>query len=74
MSTSSGQDESGNAVVVNQTAPSTSGQNQVDLADLDDPKRAELIQQVRNLIEARPDDAVAVVRQWMKQGDESVGA
>ena len=38
--------------------------------DLQDKVTAGLIQQIRNVIEARPDDAVAVVRIWMEQGSK----
>jgi flagellar M-ring protein FliF len=35
--------------------------------DLDDPIRVALIQQARDVIEARPDDAAALLKQWINQ-------
>lgn len=37
------------------------------LVEFEDPARIGLIQQTRNLIEVRPDDAAAVVRTWIDQ-------
>jgi len=37
------------------------------VADLDDPIRMGMIQQAREAIEARPDDAAAIVRHWISQ-------
>ena len=41
------------------------------IVDLDDPKRVGLIQQTRDLIETRPDDAAALVRTWVEQSPGS---
>lgn len=41
------------------------------LAELQDPKRQALIQQTRNAIEARPDEAVAVIKQWIGEDPRS---
>lgn len=38
-----------------------------DLPEMDDPLRVALIQQARDIIEARPDDAAAIVKQWINQ-------
>lgn len=37
------------------------------LSELEDPVRVAVIQQARDIIEARPDDAAAIVKQWILQ-------
>ncbi|MEM8949770.1 MAG: flagellar basal-body MS-ring/collar protein FliF [Pseudomonadota bacterium] len=44
-----------------------SGSKGSGFVEFDDPARVGLIQQTRTLIEARPDDAAAVVRAWIDQ-------
>ena len=41
------------------------------LPDLDEPVRRALIQQTQDVIEARPDDAAAVIKQWINEDPES---
>jgi flagellar M-ring protein FliF len=38
-----------------------------DLPELNDPIRVALIQQARDVIEARPEDAAAIIKQWINQ-------
>ncbi len=38
-----------------------------DIPELNDPIRVALIQQARDVIEARPDDAAAIIKQWVHQ-------
>lgn len=45
-------------------------QSKADLEEFEDKVKTDLIRQIRNVIEARPDDAVAVVRIWMDQSVE----
>lgn len=44
-----------------------SNQDRIDLAEFENKSRADMIQQIRSVIEARPDDTVSVVRLWMDQ-------
>lgn len=66
-------DENGNPVITQTTGGAVSGsdnetgQSTADLAEFEDQVRAGLVAQVRSIIEARPDDSVAVVRLWMEQ-------
>ncbi|MGI9416679.1 MAG: flagellar basal-body MS-ring/collar protein FliF [Geminicoccaceae bacterium] len=46
-------------------------QASASFADLDEPARKALIQQTRDVIEARPEEAVAIVKQWIGQGSGS---
>lgn len=46
-------------------------QDKTGLVEFEDKVRTGLIRQVQNVIEARPDDAVAVVRLWMDQSLEA---
>ena len=46
-------------------------QENADLSEFEDKIRSDLTRQVRNVIEARPDDAVAIVRLWMDQSRET---
>ena len=75
-------DENGNPVITQASnedgeGPTGSGDRSIaeqvhaDLAEFEDKARADLIAQVRNIIEARPDDAVAIVRLWMEQKPDS---
>ena len=41
------------------------------LPDLEDPVRRALIEQTRDLVEARPDEAVAVIKQWISEDPRS---
>ncbi|MGH1478892.1 MAG: flagellar basal-body MS-ring/collar protein FliF [Geminicoccales bacterium] len=70
-------DENGNPILspdagdgTDQSA-TTADDETAALPEFEDKFRLGLIQQVRNVIEARPDDAVAVVRLWMKQSMEA---
>ncbi len=45
-------------------------QSAADLAEFDSEERTALIKQIKMVIEARPDDAVAIVRHWMSQSEE----
>ena len=38
-----------------------------DIPGLNDPVRVALIQQARDVIEARPEDAEAIIKQWINQ-------
>ena len=55
--------------------PGASGnaEEQEDLSEYEDSVRLGLIQQVKNVIEARPDDTVAVVRLWMEKEPQKNG-
>lgn len=75
-------DENGNPVITqgsNEGGKNGAGSNDMsvteqvhaDLAEFEDKARADLIAQVRTIIEARPDDAVAIVRLWMEQKSET---
>jgi flagellar M-ring protein FliF len=46
-------------------------QDRPELAEFEDKARGDLIRQIRSVIEARPDDSVAVVRLWMDQSLEA---
>lgn len=50
------------------TGSPTKADMPADLSEFENKVRAGLVQQVRSVIEERPDDAVAVVRLWMEQG------
>ncbi|MGI9509999.1 MAG: flagellar basal-body MS-ring/collar protein FliF [Geminicoccaceae bacterium] len=71
-------DENGQAILPDGTvagSPSADGaadgiNGSPGVVDLDDPQRVGLIQQTRDLIEARPDDAAALVRTWIEQPSE----
>lgn len=77
-------DENGNPVIAGNSDAAAGGTAQVnteehlskiedgvaDLAEFDSEERTALINQVRKVIEARPDDAVAIVRHWMSQSEE----
>jgi len=47
-----------------------SDEEKAGMLDFDDKVTSGLVQQIQNVIEARPDDAVSVVRLWMEEGSE----
>ncbi len=73
-------DEHGNPVARHATGGSAEGDNaspsgvknqdDTGLSEFEDKVRAGLVDQVRQTIEARPDDAVAILRLWMEQKAE----
>ena len=64
-----------NGKVISQMAPADGDGSSAEpeegdesgIPDLDDPVRVALIQQARDVIEARPDDAAALLKQWINQ-------
>ncbi len=55
-------DDQGNAL-----GPDGESKAKAGLVELEDPVRIGLIEQTRNLIDTRPDDAAAIIRTWIDQ-------